>query len=243
MTLLLFLAMTITSTAPVTVTQAADGPSGLLPYTVAVKNSGSAPITGLDLLYTAMVGGKPIHRNFFYSSPDLIADKSPLLLPGQEIVLSPDHKSNMAVITHQPSVSPQPETITFFQAAQSVEMSVDLVILAGGQVEGPDLAGTLHKLQQTVDTYRKFRQTLLTRLQGTESDASLTSWLQQETQIRIIKRPGEMFADRSLLLKRQIAQEYLGHLKAGRRAQAVATLREYDEAKAFPSLSKLRRVE
>lgn len=222
----------------------------LMPYGVLVTNVSPIPITAVDVLFTCEVDGKSIVNNFFYHASELISPIEPLLLPSKSLLITPNHRVNMGLIFAEmpsstsdaaPTVDLIHNTVNFLARCAQVTVSADLIVFAGGEVYGPDTAGTLRKFQSRMDGYREFRISLLQRLQGSESDPEIIAWLNKEAAVRVVKKLGEPY-DRAVVERKTMAQQCLQLIRNKQRPQAITELQASPAEKVFSEYIRLKRM-
>jgi hypothetical protein len=207
---------------------------GLLPYTIVVRNTGSLPITGLDVRYEIVTKGDEVVNNFFYGSPDDMASSAslPIIAPGGSAVISPNHTINEQIMSWG-GVSPSTRatleiggTVDFFNKADQIKISIDSVIRSDGVIVGPDRSERFRIFQQEISEYTRFRDELLKRFSAGESDASITSWLEQTASLRVMRRGKNKPSDRGAVMRRSLAQQYLALMEKGQREYCSNELRD-----------------
>lgn len=219
----------------------------LMPYGVLITNIAGTPITALDILYTCDVRGKQITQNFFYHASDLISPIEPLLFQSKALLVTPHHRVNMGLIFAEHNSDPSQKvdtasTLEFFGKCERITASADLVIFSGGEVYGPDTAGTLRKFQDRLDEYRDFRTSLLKELQGNEPDSELLAWLRKEADAPVMKRRGEHSIDYRGLERKLVAQEYLAVIRNSQRSEAIIRLQNNPVERVFGQYMRLKRM-
>jgi hypothetical protein len=126
------------------VSKVANIPTSVLPYSVAVTNNGTEPIAGIDVLFTLTTAGRTVRRNFFYHS---FGRNQPLISSGQSRVFTP-LKSATAVASGNRGGSDtfDDAALTILASADTIHVSVDLVVAVDGRSAGADIAKTVKKL-------------------------------------------------------------------------------------------------
>jgi len=121
--------------------RAADG---ILPYIVIVRNTGSLPITGLDIRYEIITNNDTVVNNFFYGSPTDFSDPAspPIIAPGRTATFSPSHAVNQQVNWDGLSLSDREvmeigRRADVFRQADKIRISVDSVIRSDGRMLAP----------------------------------------------------------------------------------------------------------
>ncbi len=216
----------------------------LLPYIVVVSNTGSLPITGLDVRYEIITSGDEVVNNFFYGSPDTLSDSGafPIIAPGQTIVIGPNHLMNEQLMNGETLSLSGRQTISIARTASSlskadrIKISIDSVIHSNGVLTGPDRSGTLLKFRQEITGYTEFRDQLLKLFSEGAPDTSIISWLTDTRDAKVTRSGKNQPLDRSVIIKKSLAQEYLAYMKQGRRQYALDTVKA-----ELPEL-KLRRT-
>jgi hypothetical protein len=219
----------------------------LLPYAVIIRNSGTLPITGIDILFDLTIAGKHITRNYLYTSFDMSGSEMPIIAPGATLLIFPEHWVNSFVISKQSlPVSSQlnaavTRALSIIGKSQEVSISIDSVIHSDGKLKGPDLAGTLQKFQQSIDGYRGFRNEILTRLRRGESNGAVIAWLNEKAHARLIKTRSESAINRASVMYEALAEEYLQHMVRGERAIALQKLETATPEKEMRRIINIRR--
>lgn len=227
----------------------ATSAEGILPYSVVVRNTGSLPITGLDILYNISANGKEVPRDFFYLSPGDVADATsqPVIPPGGEVVLSPYHALNQALLGGNVlslpgrDVAGIKDLVSFLDGSTHVAVSVDSVIRSDGTIVGPDRSLRYQSIQDQIRAYTEFRDELLKRFADGETDAQIASWLQQTASQHIVRSTNSPEHDRGLMLKKAAARRYLGYLAQGQRQQALEALKEATTERALGQVIKVHQ--
>jgi hypothetical protein len=220
--------------------RAADG---ILPYVIVVRNTGSLPVTGLDIRYEITTNGTMVVHDFFYGSPTDLADAAspPVIAPGKTATFSPSHKVSQQVNWDGLSLSDRDvvdisRTADLYREADQIRISVDSVIRSDGTIVGPDLSETYRMFQQEIWGYREFRNELLRRFSEGESDDNITLWLTQTANLTVRTTGRNQRADRGVIAQRMLAHEYLALLEAGQRQEG------WDRLKATTPEVALRRI-
>jgi hypothetical protein len=217
--------------APVVAALTKEGADGILPYTVVVNNTGTLPVTGLDVRYEIVTQGNVIVNNVFYGSPGDMADSKsvPVIAAGKGLVISPYHVANEQLNWGELALSDAntatiARKVRLLNDANQVRISVDSVIHSDGVIVGPDHSRRFGLFQQQVRGYTEFREQLLKQFSEGEPDASIISWLTEITQIKILSAGKNEPADRGAVLRASLARTYLALMEKGQRQQCWDTL-------------------
>jgi hypothetical protein len=149
-----------------------------LPFSAVLTNNTSQPIVAVIVKWVKLLpdgrkGTLIVHREFFSSSrPTVQAGKSAVALPGW-VFLRP-LPSGSQDATNQPDHFTQLQT---FQAAASVEVTLDGVLLASGQFLGPDDTQVFEVLQ-SLQFGRSVYSEALTRNTSGQFVADVVNWLE-----------------------------------------------------------------
>lgn len=224
--------------------------SGILPYTVVVHNTGSLPITGLDIRYELLIAGDLVVHNFFYGSPGDLADPEsfPVIAPGKTAVIGPSHVVNEQLMSWT-GLSPSSGLVSnvkatverFYSRAERISVSIDSVIRSDGVLRGPDQSGTLQKFKQQMSGYTEFRDQLLKRFEAGASDVEVKLWLQQIADAILVSPGKNRPVDQSIVIKKDLAREYLAHITHGRRQRAWDTLKTASPELYLRRIAKVRK--
>lgn len=222
---------------------------GMLPYTAVVRNTGSLPVTGLDIRYGISTKGKEVSRNFLYlSHVDVASAESvPIAVPGGSVVITPYQKLNEELMGTGSSVSLTGGDVDnigrltgLLNSADQVTISIDSVIRSDGTIVGPDRSLTFRGFQSQISAYTEFRNDLLGRFSGGATDADIIAWLQQVESQRIVHPVNEP-PDPSILRVKLWAQEYLGLIQNKGRQHAWDTLKEATPERTLSQIFKVRQ--
>jgi hypothetical protein len=219
---------------------------GVLPYVVVVHNTGSLPVTGLDIRYEIVTKNDIVVNNFFYGSPTDLADLAspPVIAPGKTATFSPNHAVNQQVNWDGLSLSDREvmeigRTAGVFREADQIRISVDSVIRSDGTIVGPDLSGTYRMFQQEIWGYKEFRNNLLKKFSDGESDASIMSWLTQTANLHVRKSGKNQRSDHGVISQKMLAQEYLTLMENGKRQESWDRLQKTTPEVALRRITKV----
>jgi hypothetical protein len=121
----------------------------VLPYSIILQNTSSAPILGTSVLFT-VTGAKTLRYAFNTYDPD--AESPALLLPGWYRFVSVIPPANQAVLENdtRPMLTPRAVTldtvISDLRSSPRVAVSVEAVITSRGLFLGPDGANLLNRI-------------------------------------------------------------------------------------------------
>ena len=230
------------------VVKALRSADGLLPFVVVIRNTGQLPITGIEIRYTVTSQGEEVVNDFFYGSPVDLADSSsiPVIAPGQNLVISPNHLTNEQINWGHLSLTDQQllvigNKVDFLNRADEVHISVDSVIRSNGIIYGPDRSGTFRNFQSEISGYTKFRNELLRKLSAGESNETVINWLVQTKDLRLIKTAKNQPLDRGILIQKQLAQKYLAFMETGQRQACWEALNDATPEQALRRINKIRQ--
>ncbi|HLH18284.1 MAG TPA: hypothetical protein VKX45_13770 [Bryobacteraceae bacterium] len=211
----------------------------VLPYSVVVTNNGTVPVAAIAVRFSLGVGGRVVNRDFFYHSwgqPD-----HPVIPAGESRLFTPLKTANAIaggiigadkVTRAHPgtggAISPlalpgEASALSMVAGADSIHISVDLVIAPDGRYAGPDSAATISKLNRQLEAYGTMRGDLLARLEHGESDQTVAEWLGSLAEQRVTQVPGSTIHHLTLS-QRQYASTWLHVLKTGGRSGLQALL-------------------
>lgn len=221
---------------------------GMLPYTVVVRNTGSLPVTGLDIRYGISTKGTEVSRDFLYLSPVDVASATsiPIIAPGGSVVISPYHRVNEQMMGRgslslsNDDIAGIGNALDFLNGADEITISVDSLIRSDGTMVGPDLCLRFRSFQRQISTYTEFRNELLARFAGSATDADIIAWLQQIASLQLVK-PMNGPPDRGLMLEKMKAREYLRYMEQGKRQYAWDALKGATPERALGQIFKVHQ--
>ncbi len=223
--------------------------SAMLPYVVVIRNTGSLPITGLDVRYEIVTNGDKVVNNLFYGSPGDIADaaSTPIVAPGKSVVISPNHLVNeMLLSSSTVSLSDRAAAaiirkVDLYGEADQITISVDSIIRSDGVILGPDRSSRFRLFQQEIWGYTAFREDLLERLSSGNPDDEIISWLKETMDLKLV-RPGKNEPlDRGVVMQKTLAERYLKLMESGQRQSCVDALEKAPPEVALKQIFKVRQ--
>ena len=226
-----------------------DSADALLPYTVVVRNTGSLPVTGIDIRYSLNRNGKEVSRDFLYLSHGDVASTTSLHIipPGGQVVITPYHKANEEMLGRG-SLSLSSEDITdlenavgYLNASDQVTISVDSVIRSDGIMVGPDRCLRFQGFQQRISAYTEFRNELLKRFAAGEADSDIIACLRQLSSQHQVRKMNATAPDRAIMMTKMKAGEYLSYLTQGQRQHAWDQLKKATPERVLSQIYKIRQ--
>jgi len=226
----------------------------ILPYSVVLNNLGTEPLVAIGIRFQLRINDRFVKRNFFYHSFERL--ERPVLGAGESSVFTPSRWHNayleQARATKQSGGGtggliprPNPQAVNSMMrdlaSAEEIHVSIDLVIVPDGRAAGPDKSRNIQRFQQSRDAYAAMRKEAMTRLARGDSDQLLEAWLAPLSTQIVFRDPETGFAHRFTATQRELANEWLAYLRAGKRSTLEAFLAAAPPETTFAFLGKVQQ--
>lgn len=153
----------------------------ILPYAVDVTNQGTQAVELLAIVFNVKYSGKPdtIRKEFIFNSFNTSSD--PVVAPGVTRLFTPFRTYNALAAGAQNAYliakdgKPMSENIDKYRFVESIQVNVDLVVLADGSYLGPDTTHTIKTYSDRARAFQDMKSELTTRAARRED---VRTWLQ-----------------------------------------------------------------
>ncbi len=200
----------------------------LLPYCIAVTNTGTVAVIGLAVRFNIVTGAKTVTRDYFYYG--FKPKDAPVVAPGQTRLFTPLRSANNLV--HGRPAPPAngsslASVLGLLSFADSIDVALDLVIAPDGRTAGADQGQHVSQMRAHSEAFHAMTSEAMNRITAGVSDADLSAWLQSVA--------ANQAPDRYTSAQKQLATQWINMISSGQRSSLVASL---TRATTLPDLSQ-----